>query len=500
MENRISMINELKISTLAESPQHDQKRNSEISLIDTAGSPERKQSTRGAEEKETNDNKIRQHDISTWNAFYLFVVVGICIVGLSLLFLLPRQNLVFYPSYWYETAIVYFFAFSSSWTADQAMSCLVYTETVFCISMRSFLMFNLIVGVAYVTSYGISNFVWVNYLQRNPPVPLLTVILLFATWIASFSGIWKMYPAELRSNVEHRKKLMFYYLYSFWFTIVVGAVLWETLDQLYEYVIPPQLEWTMAITIPAFREVNHRILSKFVKKMADKETEMADVVLSSTISSYFMTSITIRLASTSNITIYCVLFAELIIHLIMCIRVIHLQRRIDSDDMQTEMLKKKRKSNVLNIILVETIKGTIPVLYAVGLQMVFRGPNTSLFIDVFESSLNLELRHNDCDLTRVFNVMLQMIGIDVLCIIVSGIMLWGFAKINLIYEFCYLMKNYWFIITTKILRDLIIYFAGNDLNLSGRGPFIWITDVGRNMMIQNSTFLTDDEKDMLFSS
>ena len=86
--------------------------------------------------------------------------------------------------------------------------------------------------------------------------------------------------------------------------------------------------------------------------------------------------------------------------------------------------------------------------------MVFYGPNKSLFIDAFESSLNLETRDDDSDLTHVFNVMLQMVGIDVLCIIISGIMLWGFGKINLIYEFCYLMKNYWFIITLKILGNI----------------------------------------------
>ena len=141
----------------------------------------------------------------------------------------------------------------------------------------------------------------------------------------------------------------------------------ETLERLYKSAIPPQLEWTMAITIPAIREVNHWILSKFVTKMGEKEAEMADVMLSSTISSYFMTSITIRLASASNITVNCVLFAELIIHLIMCLRVIHLQRRIESEEAQTELLKQKIKSIVLDIILVETIEATIPVFYAVGL-------------------------------------------------------------------------------------------------------------------------------------
>ena len=98
----------------------------------------------------------------------------------------------------------------------------------------------------------------------------------------------------------------------------------------------------------------------------------------------------------------------------------------------------------------------------------------------------------------MFNVLLQMIGIDLISMVISALLLWKFGKINMINEFCYLMKNYWFILTIKVLRDIIIYFAGNDLNMGC--PYAgteWISDEGRIQMILNSTYLTDTEKSLL---
>ena len=47
--------------------------------------------------------------ISYWNGLYLIVVLAISILMTSILTLIPRQNSVFYPIYWYEIALMYIF-------------------------------------------------------------------------------------------------------------------------------------------------------------------------------------------------------------------------------------------------------------------------------------------------------------------------------------------------------------------------------------------------------
>ena len=497
MEDSISTIDESELCSLPKSIKMDGNSTYKISVgkINKEISTEKSMKEN---RKIENDNSSTTETISHWNALYALVVLGVSMFGLSLLILLPRQNMVFYPSYWYETATIYLFLIPLTWTLDQAMSCLIYTNNLSCISFRIFLIYNLVVLIAFVGTYGLCYYIWVDYFQFNPPMPNLFVNLLFTTWIASLVALCYLHPSEQRSNMIVRKKLRVYYLYSIWFSLILGAIQIECISELYSSLIPEQLEWTMAIVVPACRKMNHRILLRFVAKMDETDKEMANVLLTSTLSTYFTTFISVRLASANTITVYCVLLVELFLHLIMSIRVVRLQTRVQSDETQAVILTKVIKSFVLDIVLVEAIEAIIPILYAVGLEMIFRGPNKSLFADSFATALQLQENYNDDDITHLFDVLFQMIGIDLVSIVISGLLLWKFGKINMINEFCYLMKNYWFILTIKVLRDIIIHFAGNDLNMgSPWSGTEWISNEGRIQMILNSTYLTDTEKSLL---
>ena len=199
----------------------------------------------------------------------------------------------------------------------------------------------------------------------------------------------------------------------------------------------------------------------------------------------------------------------------MTIRVIQLSRRIGSDVAHAVNLIQKIKSYVLDIILGQTIGAIIPIVYAAGVEMVYRGPNKSLFADGFTSNLHLEqeehheheeyleddnIPHEDDNVSHLFDVMLQMIGVDLVSIMVCCILLRMFAKINLFYQLCYLMKQYWFVLMIKILSEMIIHFACNDINMGNNwGEMEWITDEGRFAMIRISTYLTNSEKNELLN-
>ena len=62
------------------------------------------------------------------------------------------------------------------------------------------------------------------------------------------------------------------------------------------------------------------------------------------------------------------------------------------------------------------------------------------------------------------------------------------------------MKHYWLIVMIKVLREVIIHFACNDINMGSRwGGMQWMTDEGRFAMIRNSTYLTNAEKNELLN-
>ena len=62
------------------------------------------------------------------------------------------------------------------------------------------------------------------------------------------------------------------------------------------------------------------------------------------------------------------------------------------------------------------------------------------------------------------------------------------------------MKQYWFVLMIKILSEMIIHFACNDINMGNNwGEMEWITDEGRFAMIRISTYLTNSEKNELLN-
>ena len=60
--------------------------------------------------------------------------------------------------------------------------------------------------------------------------------------------------------------------------------------------------------------------------------------------------------------------------------------------------------------------------------------------------------------------MVQMFSLDICGIIVTGATLWVSCKINILEEFCKVMKNYWFILALKLAEGVVSTFAQNDIN------------------------------------
>ena len=515
MKQTIFTINESEVFTLPGSIPRDENHKNDSPIIHTT-EIDLLRSSEKIKEQTGQNHLIGPNKVSYWNAGHLILVLSVCILCMALLIILPRHNLVFYPSYWYETAIMYVFVIALVWTIDQAISCAIYTNSVPHLYPRKVLVFNVIVLTTFIVTYACSHLIWVYYLQFNPPVPLLfQVWSLSTTWIASFAGIWCMYPSEMKTRPENKRKLGYFFLYSTWFNLILRTIQAECLRKFYVWIVPEHLEWTMAIVIPTCKELNNRIVSNLVAKMGHNKREAGKVLFGSSLSAYFTIFISERLASASSITVNCVLFVKLFMHIIMTIRVIHLSKRIGCDRAQVKNQQQKIKSYVLNIIVGQTIGAIIPILYATGVEMVYHGPNKSLFADGFTSNLHLEqeehheheeyleddnIPHEDDNVSHLFDVMLQMIGVDLVSIVVCCILLWMFAKINLFYQFCYLMRQYWFILMVKVLSEIIIHFACNDINMgSNWGEMEWITDEGRFTMIRNSTYLTNSEKNELLN-
>ena len=420
-----------------------------------------------------------------WHTLYVFIILGACIMWLSIVTLIPRQNSILYPDYWYDSAIVLVLCITTTYVLGQGMESTIYTNSIFLITFKRFFSLCLWIMLACVVGYGISYVVWVMFLGYNHPMPLLALCVSQVSWIVSLVAIWLLFPTELRSKTEYKKKLTFYIFYELWYFFMLN--LNQGLNVLFE-ALSLDLQWIMAFVIPLFREINHWILSKIITKSAGNDNEAANVLLDVSVSTSFGTFVAVQLASANNITVYSFLGVEFSIHMFICFQIIHFKRKIDFEDITKEDMRKMKKQKLMNLLLSEIVEALVPLAYAIGVALAFYGPNKSFLGSV------KKLHENDVE--RLFIVMFLMFFIDLVCIAVSGIILWISGNVNLLDEVCKIIRKYWFIFAIRVGGNISWYFGSNDINLGMdyNLNFEWITDEGRLRIIQNTTHLSSIEK------
>lgn len=219
-------------------------------------------------------------------------VFGIAIVGLTVLFVIPwtsipRENTIIYPHfYWTLTANILLLG-SITWLLTAAADLLnltIWTKERSLMSFKIFLKMFISYMITWMVLYILGYVIWCNYLGYNPPLPF-QIYLTQVTWILFMMELWIILPGELISKKEFRRKILFYYVHFFWWSIVVPN---STLFLSYLFGnLPSELQFLVAFFVAVFREVDKRVRSKIVEKMMGKLDEPARALISITISAQY---------------------------------------------------------------------------------------------------------------------------------------------------------------------------------------------------------------------
>ena len=144
----------------------------------------------------------------------------------------------------------------------------------------------------------------------------------------------------------------------------------------------------------------------------------------------------------------------------------------------------------------EIINSVVPLSYATNFATVYYGPNATLVGNVKRNYFDFEeIKY----VQYLFTKMITMFFLDLCGIIVTGVTPWVSCKVNILEEFCKIMKKYWYILAVQLAEGIVSTFAQNDINngLDYTFQFTWITEEGRIRFIQNATDLSDNEKSIL---
>ena len=430
---------------------------------------------------------------SYWNSVYYLVILVVSIISTLLLTVIPRHNSIAYPNKWYEMFIIYILFFGATTTFKQVVE-VVYYLNVKSLASASIIFQHLLKElIVFTLPYLMFYLIWTVGFHFNHPMPFIALFGGLLSWGVQPILIWFLLPSHLKAQKDFRKKVWFYILYQVvWMLIHLQLSVLSSIFQMF----PVNLQWLMAILIPSFRLLDEWILSKIVYKMAGDDCDNAKVLLSTAVLMKFGLYVAILLASASELTVWCILVVDLVLHLKSCFQIARQKKKVEIANTESKI---KMENDIKHLVLSEIIGSLVPLSYAMSFAMAYYGPNATLIGNVRCNYFDFKEIE---DVKYLFSTMVQMFGVDIGEVIITGSALWFLCGVNIFEEFCKIMKDYWFILALMLSSGFFQDFAQNDMNygIDFTFQFNWITEEGRMRLIENATDLSDYEKSLLLKN
>ena len=423
-----------------------------------------------------------------WSFLHIVSILSIFSLLGSSIFLIPRHNSIFYPEHWYEVYFVAaFFALASAF--NLLLNCSVFMQEVCLKSMQLVCKIWSWNMVNYLVMHSLLSIIWVWYFEYNHPMPFIGLIQL-PLWVTLLAGMWFLFPSRLLANQDFRTKLKIYVLYSMWWFVM--NVQKDILSIIFK-IVPIYIQWLFAIFIPIIKEKNKQLLVKLVNKMAGKENEASNVLLSMNINVHYALFIAIRLTGAHVFTVICMVLIDFTLHTKITYGIIKLQKKIITDQNEIERREIINRKAILKLVLAEMCEGLVPLAYAITVSMIHYGPNSTILGESVENNKKIE------DMGKIFGVMAILFSVDTLSSLLNASLLWHFGKISLGKEVCRVLNQYWHFLLIQLSLNIFVLMISKDINngMDWSMSFKWITNEGRIMLICNSTDLSDVEKSTL---
>jgi len=216
--------------------------------------------------------------------------------------------------------------------------------------------------------------------------------------------------------------------------------------------IPIEIQWIVAIILPMWRELNVRVLSKLLEKATNYDLIVPVVpkltaTLDVNMSHAFYVAVLIANSSTP-VTSYAILAADFVLNIHSSFHIIKLHKKVvSSDGMEAEKVTIERKEETLRLIAIETVEVLAPITYTITFLIGYHGPNATIIGGIRNTDFsNQEVE----DVEHFVRELMKIIFVDFGCLIISGIMFWKVASINILQEGYKMMTFFWPLIAVKV--------------------------------------------------
>ena len=397
--------------------------------------------------KSNNWSEDQNISISRWKLLLLMVIPTISICSTLPVILLPQHNGILFPEYWYELIISTNLTFCIAWPLSMYFDTKMILKMSCYLSKCSYAKMYLAAALSFNIIYCLIYYVWTYGLKFHYPIPY-TSLACYASAGFCFMTLWFELPKEARQNTTERKRIKsFFYMLAYCaFVRVKFIVLRKMFLQ-----ITSNLQWLMAFVLPIAREITYRILYYFSKRAAGDEDLEVKASMSILTNVCFSLFIAISIGSVATqISTYCILGIDFMLNVVSCFKIIRLHRKISALPSDSDILKDLHREEILLLALVEIVELLVPISYIATFVIAYYGPNAMILGGVKNNYWNVTAVENIWKFLKGTSV---MVVFDVVFGLLSGLILWKFAHIDMLREFCKALEKFWPIITVRLASN-----------------------------------------------
>ena len=445
-----------------------------------------------SEEESTKDSKLAVKDVIKALGISLFGIISPSVIFSMPWTTIPRTDSIIHQSYWMETLLPV--AGTMLISAGRILFQLaIYTQEKTLIKTPIFFKIYLIHLIPYVVLYVLSYVIWSVYLKFNHPQPNLGLMCILISYVLMMIGIWCFLPSHVLAKQEFRRKLKLFMLLIVWG--VINVILREFLSVLFVKA-PAGLQFLVPFLVAGCRELYKRGASKVVTKMMVEKDEPASAQIAMNVSTDFCLFISIKLVGAEFSTICSTVVIDFALHLKATIEIIKEFRKVD--EAGYVKVNQEIKTKITTLIIAELIEGFTPLIYGTCILLAYYGPNSHLLSNIGSTYWGEEIK----DIRLLFSTMSALFAVDIVSILINSFCLWKAVKVNMLSEFCCVIRKYWYFMVFHLAYLMNAYISSTDINfgVDQSRSFQWISNDGWINLVNTSTILTDEEKVELMTS
>ena len=391
---------------------------------------------------------LQTKQIGYWNGLYAIPATFCGVIFSFIVTLIPYQNTVEYPLYWYETPILIPILFVLL-ALNALLQCYYCFKSSDFISFRCFFQVWIPAAMMSLVLYFMMLIIWTIVWEYNLPLPHTNKIQLL--------GVFGFIPA-LGMEIYKRNKNDGDAIRILWF-VLHFAYLGPFLDATYlgieilTDVLPSDIQWFIALVLPGMREIHVLVTHKILLKAKPYSPELTLFCIDMVIHCYHSFWVTLFLVRVTDITVYSILGIEFLLQLYSCYQIIKIGKKIqalDSNNYENEQTELKKA--LAGLVLGESLEVLVPFSYLIWFLSAYYGPNAFILGNIRNSYWGFREVN---DVVAVIIVTLKMFSIDLGIGIITGLILWIICRIDFLQEFCKLVKRYWALIALRIGSILI---------------------------------------------